>query len=257
MQILTEKNVVGIDKQCADAQHFTVIRYADGNVSTIPHGLFRNNHDEDIFGRDFGRFHIGRDSGLGVGSIAKYDGNRQSLLIGRHVRGGLRLRFLLNGQHETRSLAMSLFSFQIPVLPTPQYGDTVVRNDIWIGDEAMVLGGSTIENGCVIGARSLLTPNFQTEPFGIYLGTPARLTGFRFSERVREALLRLSWWDQPFDWVRAQAAAFAVDLTEDEGRSLDLLAALQSAKEAAVASPDAAVQGGPDAGTDTARSAAG
>lgn len=35
-------------------------------------------------------------------------------------------------------------------------GDTELKNDIWMGDEVMVLGGATIENGCVIGARSVV-----------------------------------------------------------------------------------------------------
>jgi len=232
MQLLTENNVLGIDESHPDAQHFLVLRYADGHVSHIPRGFFRNNHDEDISSAGYGSFYIGRDSILGVGSVAKYDGNRQSLSIGRHVRAGLRLRFLLNGQHETRSMAMSMFSGLVRIPPPPQYGDTVVHNDVWIGDEAMLLGGVTVENGCVIGARSLLPADFKTEPYGIYLGAPAKLMGFRFSERVREALLKLAWWELPFDWVRENNDAFLVDLAEDESRSLDLLAELQERKAA-------------------------
>lgn len=237
MQILSEADLLGVDPQHPDAQHFLVLRYRDGNLSHIPKGLFRNNHDEDIVNAAYGRFYIGRDSGLGVGSIAKYDGNRQGLTIGRHVRGGLRLRFLLNGQHETRTMAMSMFSGLIRVPPAPQYGDTTVRNDVWIGDEVMVLGGVTVDNGCVIGARSLLPPNFVTEPYGIYAGAPARLLRFRFSERVREALLKLAWWELPFEWLRANNAAFLQDLSADEGRSLELLSGLIAARPAPAA-PD-------------------
>jgi len=61
----------------------------------------------------------------------------------------------------------------------------------------MVLGGSLVENGCIIGARSLLPQNFVSEPYGIYAGTPAKLKKFRFSERVRERLLDLAWWEMP------------------------------------------------------------
>lgn len=230
MQILTEKNMLGVDESHADAQQFMVICYDDGNRSHIPKGFFRNNHDEDIVGGNYGKFTIGRDSILGVGSIVKYDGNAQSLIVGRHVRAGLRLRFLLNGQHEIRTMAMSMFSGQVRIPRPPSHGDTVLCNDIWIGDEALVLGGSTIDNGCVIGARSLLPPNFKSEPYGIYFGAPAKLVGFRFSEKVREALLQLAWWEQPFSWVREHNDAFLVDLTEDEGHSLDVLAGLMEKK---------------------------
>lgn len=235
MQILTESNVLGIDEQHPDAQVFMVLVYADGLRSHIPKGLFRNNHDEDIGQGSYGSFFIGRDSILGPGSIAKYDGNQQSLRIGRHVRCGLRLRFLLNGQHEMRSLAMSMFGGQLRVLPAPQHGDTVLKNEIWMGDEAMLLGGVTVENGCVIGARSLLPAGLQTEPYGIYQGNPGRLMGFRFGERLREALLELAWWDQPFDFVRANAEFFQLDLSEDEGRALEAVQELQRRKALAAA----------------------
>jgi len=238
MQILTESNVLGIDEQHPDAAHFTVLRYQDGLSSHIPKGLFRNNHDEDISQAPWGRFQIGRDSILGPGSIAKYDGNQQSLLIGRHVRGGLRLRFLLNGQHETRSAAMSMFGGGgVRVPRPPQHGDTVLQNDLWIGDEAMLLGGVTIANGGVIGARSLVPAGLQTEPYGIYQGNPARLMGFRFGEKLREALLELAWWEQPFEWVRQYAEFFALDLAEDEGRALEAVQELLRERAASSAEP--------------------
>lgn len=66
----------------------------------------------------------------------------------------------------------------------------------------MFLGGSTIENGCIIGARTLVPPNFKSEPYGIYVGSPARLVRFRFSERIREKLLELGWWDMSMPWLQ-------------------------------------------------------
>ncbi len=234
MQILTEKNVLGMDTHHPDAAHFTVLRFQDGLSSYFPKGLFRNNHDEDVADAPWGRFFIGRDSILGVGSIAKYDGNQQSLVIGRHVRGGLRLRFLLNGQHETRTMGMSMFGGgQVRIAPPPQHGDTVLRNDIWIGDEVLVLGGVTIENGCVIGARSVVQAGMHTEPYGIYQGNPARLMGFRFGEALREALIELAWWDQPFDFVRQHNDDFVLDFAADEELALERIKALQQRKNAA------------------------
>jgi acetyltransferase-like isoleucine patch superfamily enzyme len=184
MQIITEKNFIGADPNHPDAEFFHVLKYEDGNLSHIPKKFFRNNHDEDILNLPFGEFIIGRDSIFGPGSVAKYDSGRQKLVVGRHVRAGLRVKLILNGQHNVDTMAMSMFSGLIRTPPAPQYGDLQIKNDIWIGDETMILGGATIENGCVIGARSLILPNFQTEPFGIYSGSPARLIRFRFSEKI-------------------------------------------------------------------------
>jgi hypothetical protein len=145
----------------------------------------------------------------------------------------LRLRFLLNGQHEMRTISTSMFAaagMGLRNAPPPQYADSVIKNDVWIGDEMMMLGGGIIENGCVIGARSLLPPNFRSEPYGIYVGSPARLVRFRFSEKVRVALLDLAWWEMPLTWIRDNNALFLQDMTADEGLALDIIARLAASR---------------------------
>lgn len=232
MQIFTEDDFTGEQPDHPWAQQFTVLGYAKGGYSQIPHRFFRNWLDEDATS---GYFYIGRCSALGVGSLVKYDGNAQSLAIGRFVAGGLRLRFLLNGQHEMKTISTYMFSIAgmgLHNAPPPQYGDTVVKNDVWIGDEVMVLGGSTIENGCVIGARSVLPPNFKSEPYGIYAGAPARLIRYRFSEKVRAALVELAWWEMPLEWIKENNAMFLQDMTEDEDAALAVIAQLQASRRA-------------------------
>lgn len=75
---------------------------------------------------------------------------------------------LLNGQHESRTIStymLSIAGMGLENAPPPQYSDSIVKNDVWIGDEVMMLGGG------IIGARSLLPPNFRSEPYGIYADT--------------------------------------------------------------------------------------
>ncbi|KVW85526.1 MULTISPECIES: acetyltransferase [Burkholderia] len=237
MNVTTSDDCIGVLPDHPWAKHFIVLGYRDGAFSAIPNNFFRNWVDEEA---PMGTCHIGRCSSIGVGSIAKYDRDVQKLVIGKHVAGGMRLRFLLNGQHEIRTISTSLFSLYGNGLenpPMPQYADTVIHNDVWIGDEALFLGGSQIESGCVIGARAVIPPNFRTEAYGIYAGSPARLIRFRFTEKVRERLLQLAWWDMPLDWIKQNNDAFLVDLTADEERALDTLAALQEARDRAVSQP--------------------
>jgi acetyltransferase-like isoleucine patch superfamily enzyme len=232
MQITTEDDFNGVQEDHPWAPQFTVLGYASGGTSTIPHNFFRNWLDEEA---QHGHFHIGRCSGFGVGSIAKYDAGHQGLAVGRFVAGGLRLRFLLNGQHEIRTISTNMFSVAgmgLRNAAPPQYGDSVIKNDVWIGDEVMMLGGGVIENGCIIGARSLLPPNFRSEPYGIYVGSPAKLVRFRFSEAVRSALLDLAWWEMPLTWIRDNNAAFLEDMTNDEARALATIAALKASRVA-------------------------
>jgi acetyltransferase-like isoleucine patch superfamily enzyme len=48
----------------------------------------------------------------------------------------------------------------------------VIADDVWLGARVTVLDGVTIARGCVIGAGSVLTTS--TEPYGIYVGVPAK-----------------------------------------------------------------------------------
>ena len=100
----------------------------------------------------------------------------------------------------------------------------------------MMLGGGVVENGCIIAAQARLSPNFRSEPYGVYGGTPARLLSFRFTDRIREKLLDLAWWDMPLGWIKENNRFFLIDLTTDEAKSLDALAELKERK-LAVLSP--------------------
>lgn len=51
--------------------------------------------------------------------------------------------------------------------------DAVIGNDCWIGHEALLLSGGELADGAVLGARAVLAG--PTEPFGIYVGNPAKL----------------------------------------------------------------------------------
>lgn len=95
----------------------------------------------------------------------------------------------------------------------------------------MMLGGGVIENGCIVGARSLLPPNFRSEPYGIYAGSPARLIRFRFSEKVREALLNLAWWEMPLTWLRENNDLFLQDMTTDEAKALGIIEKLAESRK--------------------------
>jgi acetyltransferase-like isoleucine patch superfamily enzyme len=233
MQIVTETNFIEELSNHRWSPYFHVLTYADGGISTIPRGFLRNWVDTEAQG---GTIHIGRCSALGMGSIAKYESDVQCLRIGRFVSGGMRLKFVLNGRHETRSISTSFFAFYgaAPKHPTqPQYSDSIIKNDVWIGDEVMMLGGGIVENGCVIGARSLLPPNFKSEPYGIYGGAPAKLIRFRFCEKIIEALLAIAWWEMPLSWIAANNDYFLLDLTKDVEHALERLKELRQLRDAA------------------------
>ena len=48
----------------------------------------------------------------------------------------------------------------------------IIQDDVWLGSNVIVLPGVTIAKGCVIGAGSVVTKD--TEPYGVYVGVPAK-----------------------------------------------------------------------------------
>lgn len=82
-------------------------------------------------------------------------------------------------------------------------GPIVIGSDVWVGFESLLTSGVTIGHGAVVAARSVVVKD--VEPYSIVGGNPARHVRYRFEEPVREALLRIAWWDWPDDKVAAHA----------------------------------------------------
>ena len=57
-------------------------------------------------------------------------------------------------------------------LAAPVSGPITLEEDVWIGANATITSDVTIARGCIVGANAVLTKS--TEPYGVYLGVPAR-----------------------------------------------------------------------------------
>lgn len=59
----------------------------------------------------------------------------------------------------------------------PSKGGIVIEDDCWIGANTVILDGTHIGKGCVVGASSLVKG--KLEPYGIYAGNPLKLLKMR------------------------------------------------------------------------------
>lgn len=221
MNIITDNGFVGFDKQHPLKEFFDVMTYDDGCFAYIPHGFLTTWKGGTP---NFGAFHMGKCSGIGLGSECKYDTDAQELKIGRFVSIGQRCRFILSGQHPADCISTTMWSFwgmQQP--PGRLIGDTILENDIWMGDEVMVLGGARICTGAVIGARSLITHDQVLEPYGFYAGSPASLKRHRFKDSVIRALLESEWWKYDIKHLKQVQQYFSMNLNGDTGHVLEAL----------------------------------
>lgn len=81
----------------------------------------------------------------------------------------------------------------------PFKGDTIIGNDVWFGRECFVLPGVKIGDGCIIGAKSVVTKDVA--PYSVVGGNPAKLIRKRFSDTLIDYLLQLKWWDWEEDKI--------------------------------------------------------
>lgn len=82
----------------------------------------------------------------------------------------------------------------------------VIGNDVWIGDNVVLLPGIKISDGAIIATGSVVTKD--VEPYSIVGGNPAKIIRYRFNEEDREFLLSLKWWDKDINWLRDNAFYF-------------------------------------------------
>ncbi len=85
-------------------------------------------------------------------------------------------------------------------------GPIVIGNDVWIGQNAIVLSGITIGHGAVVLAGSIVTKNI--EPYAVVGGMPARFIKYRFEPHIIQCLLRIAWWDWPELLIKERIADF-------------------------------------------------
>ena len=79
-------------------------------------------------------------------------------------------------------------------------GDVVIGNDVWVGEEAMILSGVTIGDGAVIGARAVVAKDVA--PYSVVVGNPARTVKMRHDEDTIKLLLELKWWNWPHENIK-------------------------------------------------------
>ena len=83
----------------------------------------------------------------------------------------------------------------------PYKGDTIIGNDVWIGQNAVILPGVHIGDGAIIGANSVV--GSDVEPYTIIAGNPAKPIRKRFDDELISLMLKWKWWDKTIEEIDA------------------------------------------------------
>jgi virginiamycin A acetyltransferase len=132
-----------------------------------------------------------------------YDFIGDKLVIGKFCALATGVAFVMNGANHAMT-GFSTYPFNIlgqgweegfdwGAIEAGFRGNTVIGNDVWIGQEATIMPGVTVGDGAIIATKAVVTTNVP--PYAIVGGKPARIIRKRFADDVIAQLLAIRWWD--------------------------------------------------------------
>lgn len=101
--------------------------------------------------------------------------------------------FMINNEHPLDHV--STYPFKARILSmggeAESKGDIIVHDDVWIGNNAMIMSGIEIGQGAVVAAGAIVTKNVP--PYAIVAGVPAKIIKYRFDEATRSKLEKIDY----------------------------------------------------------------
>lgn len=139
---------------------------------------------------DMNRIQVGRKS-YGAISVIDFSPTDTKLIIGNYcsIAGGT--TFLLGGEHNLDTI--STYPFKVRLFGEEREagskGDIVIKDDVWIGQNAIICSGVTVGQGAVVAAGAVVTKD--VEPYAIVGGNPAKFIKYRLGESLRKKLEKI------------------------------------------------------------------
>lgn len=122
------------------------------------------------------------------------------LIIGKFCQIAEGVEFIMNGaNHQLNSVTtypFFVFGWKNSKYIKENYlikGDTVIGNDVWIGQNSTFMPGIRVGDGVIIASNSTVVTNLK--PYCVYGGNPAKFIKQRFSDEVISKLIEIKWWD--------------------------------------------------------------
>lgn len=131
-----------------------------------------------------------------------YDFIGDKLIIGKFCAIAKGIEFIMSGANH-RIDSITTYPFNImgngweksaPSLSDLKLkGDTIIGNDVWIGQNVTILPAVHIGDGAIIGANSVVAKDIP--PYSVAVGNPCEVKRKRFDEDLIEYLLKIKWWN--------------------------------------------------------------
>lgn len=147
------------------------------------------------------------------GNVKIYSTNNISrLLIGSFCSIGENVKFILNDEHPLNYL--TTFPVKKRLFNGPpesiSKGNIVVEDDVWFGNDVIVMSGIRIGQGAVIAAGAVVTKDVP--PYAIIGGVPAKVIKYRFSEEVIQKLVKIDFSSLSKEEISKKLDSFYADI---------------------------------------------
>jgi acetyltransferase-like isoleucine patch superfamily enzyme len=172
---------------------------------------------------DFAHIAAGKFS-YGKPLIMGWDGTPETqVTIGKFCSIADGVRMLLRVNHPIHSPSTYPLTKILEVHHDGQYewsrGPIMIGHDVWIGQDAVIIGGVTINHGAVVANHAIVTKDVP--PYGIVAGNPARLVKLRFDEPTIKKLLQIQWWNWSDVLIKKHAILLSMGKIDDFSKLAD------------------------------------
>jgi virginiamycin A acetyltransferase len=151
------------------------------------------------------------------------------LIIGKFCCIAKGVEFIMNGANHLMD-CLTAYPFEIidefkglsrPFGARTNRGDTVIGNDVWIGQNVTILPGIHIGDGAIIGANTVVGKDIP--PYSIAIGNPIQIKKYRFDQETISLLLQLKWWDKDVEEIKMLIPLLSSDLSKSKNQLQKLL----------------------------------
>lgn len=172
-----------------------------------------NNHNQTVPGNIFPieLIEVGSYT-YGTLNVKSYNekNTKDKLIIGNFVSIADGVKFILCENHQTKTFTNFPLKSILNGTTSPEdaigNGSIFIEDEVWIGFNVIILSGTKIGKGAIIGAGAVVTHDIP--PYAIAGGVPARVIKHRFSDDIINRIMPLNLIDLSSDEIKRNINLF-------------------------------------------------